>query len=92
LRIDLDAIIEFLVGLFRALRDMLSSMLQKSVLRAKPEIARMFGDYLSLLVALTAIYLIMCLISSFKKIFGFLVLLGWALFLTALLITSLPFP
>ncbi len=69
---------------FDGLKSIISSLLFQTLLRDRPDIADSFATTISLLVSLTAIYIILVFISSAKKVVGIILALGWVLLLLSI--------
>ncbi|RLF15092.1 MAG: hypothetical protein DRJ97_04920 [Thermoprotei archaeon] len=77
---------------FEVLEDIINTLLVQTLFKAKPELASQFSGPLSLLVSLTALYLLLTLVAAARKAIGILLALGWGLLALAIVLTSLPTP
>jgi len=79
----------FVYTIYNGLTKALSFLLEQSVFKEYPELAEFYGQIASFLIAITALYLILLLVTAAKKIVGLLLIIGWALFVVTLVIRSL---
>ena len=80
----LEKAASFLYIIYDYIRKAIVFLLEKTIFRENPKLAEFYGDVASFLASLTAIYLLLLLIASAKKIIGVLLVLGWALFVVAI--------
>ena len=76
----------FLYTIYDYIKKAIIFLLGKTIFKENPKLADFYGDVASFLASLTAIYLILLLVSSAKKIIGVILILGWALFTAAILL------
>jgi len=79
----------FVYTIYNGLTKALSFLLEQSVFKEYPELAEFYGQIASFLIAITALYLILLLVTAAKKIVGLLLIIGWALFIVTLIIRAL---
>ena len=79
----------FVYTIYNGLTKALSFLLEQSVFKEYPELAEFYGQIASFLIAITAVYLILLLVTAVKKIVGLLLIIGWALFVVTLVIRAL---
>ncbi len=79
----------FAYTIYNGLTKALSFLLEQSVFKEYPELAEFYGQIASFLIAITAVYLILLLVTAAKKIVGLLLVIGWALFVVTLVIRAL---
>lgn len=79
----------FVYTIYNGLTKALSFLLEQSVFKEYPELAEFYGQIASFLIAITAVYLILLLVTAAKKIVGLLLIIGWALFIVTLVIRAL---
>jgi hypothetical protein len=85
--IKLEAAINLLYFLYTLVRDAIAFLLEATIFKARPELAAQFGDAVTLLTALTAVYVIMTLFEAAKKIIRFILILGWGLLILAMVVS-----
>ncbi|MDI9643876.1 MAG: hypothetical protein QFX35_01505 [Candidatus Verstraetearchaeota archaeon] len=79
-----------LLGLaFNGLKWVIESILSMTLLKANPDLVEGFSNTIALLVSLTAIYIMLVVVSMGKKILGIIILLGWVLLLVSMVISAL---
>ena len=79
----------FVYTVYNGLTKALSFLLEQSVFKEYPELAEFYGQIASFLIAITAVYLILLLVTAAKKMVGLLLIIGWALFIVTLVIRAL---
>lgn len=88
--ITVESVVNFLYFLYTLVRDAIATLLEETVFKARPELAAQFGDAITLLTALTAVYVIMALFEAAKRIVRIILLLGWGLLIVAMLMSVAP--
>ena len=81
--------VNFIYTIYNGLTKALSFLLEQSVFKELPGLAEFYGQIASFLIAITAVYLILLLVTAAKKIVGLLLIIGWALFIVTLVIRAL---
>lgn len=76
----------FLYVIYDYIRKAIIFLLEKTVFKGNSKLANFYGDVASFLASLTAVYLLLLLVASTRKIIGMLLFLGWALFVVAIVI------
>ena len=84
-----EQVMNFVYTIYNGLTKALSFLLEQSVFKEYPELAEFYGQIASFLIAITALYLILLLVTAAKKIVGLLLVIGWALFIVTLVIRAL---
>lgn len=69
----------FLVYLYTTVKDLLLLLLKKTLFQANPAIIDEYGNVITLLVSVTAGYVVLTSINIGKRLIGWLLLLGWLL-------------
>ncbi len=83
-----EQLINFLYAIYYFLRNLLSYLLETTIFKDHPEYAVTYGDAITLLISLTAIYIILELIASAKKWIKIILILGWGLLVISILISK----
>ncbi len=83
----LNYAVKYTIDAYYLLVNFISYLLQTTVFKADPTLATQYGQALTLLISLTAIYIILAFVSSLKKIIGIVIALGWILVITAMVLT-----
>jgi uncharacterized membrane protein len=86
---DWSAVGGLIADAFRSLENLISSLLADTIFKAKPELAARFGGPISLLVSLTALYVILTFISAARKAIALILAIGWIALIAAMAL-SLP--
>jgi len=85
----LEHVANFIYTVYNGLTQALSFLLEQSVFKEYPKLAEFYGQIASFLISITAVYLILLLITAAKKVLGLLLILGWGLFVLTLIIRAL---
>jgi len=85
-----DDILNFLYLIYRLVRDAIQWLLENTIIRANPPLSGRFADVITLLTTLTAILLLLELVSGAKKMLAIIVALGWTLLAVSIVITLHP--
>lgn len=86
--IDWDQVASLIIKAFNSLRDFIASFLAQTIFKARPDLAQEFGSVFSLLVTLTALYLILTLITAAKKVVGIILAIGWLLAILSIVLKT----
>lgn len=84
-----EQLLNFIYAIYNGLTKALSFLLEQTVFKEYPKLAEFYGQVASFLVSITAIYLILLLVTAAKKVIGMLLILGWALFIITLVVRTL---
>lgn len=76
----------FLSTIYRIISDIISKILEETILKAKPGLSEQFGQGITLLVALTTIYIILEFFVAVKRAVRIILIIGWLLLFLALAI------
>lgn len=79
-----EHIANFIYTVYNGLTKALSFLLQQTVFKEYPKLAEFYGQIASFLVSITAVYLILLLVTAAKKVIGLLLILGWVLFIVTI--------
>lgn len=74
------------------LQNVIMSLLKETIFKSNPELAVQFSGAISTLTFLTAVYLLLVLVSSLRKIIGYLIALGWILLILAMTLSIIGAP
>lgn len=72
---------------YRVVEEFIASLLADTLFKTRPELASQFSGPLSLLVSLTALYLLLTLVTAAKRVIGAILIIGWALLMAAIALT-----
>ena len=81
-----DMIVNGLLTIYNWLVNIITTILQQTIIKDNPDIAREYGSALTLLISLTAIYLLLVLVSAFRKILGVIIAIGWLAIIIAIVL------
>lgn len=82
----LQLIIEGLLLLYNWLVYIIRYILEATLFKENPSIAQKYADAIGILSSITAVYLILVLFESAKKIIKVILALGWGLLILALIL------
>jgi hypothetical protein len=77
----IDSIANFLFTMYDYLKKGIVFILEQTVFKANPQLAEYYAEVATLLASLTAIFIILEVLSVPKKVVKILLILGWLLFL-----------
>jgi hypothetical protein len=77
----IDSIANFLFTMYDYLKKGIVFILEQTVFKTNPQLAEYYAEVATLLASLTAIFIILEVLSVPKKIVKILLILGWLLFL-----------
>lgn len=77
----IDSIANFLFTMYDYLKKGIVFVLEQTVFKANPQLAEYYAEVATLLASLTAIFIILEVLSVPKKVVKILLILGWLLFL-----------
>ena len=77
-------ILNVVAQVYNILVGLIQYILQSTILKEDPSLASTYANILGWLTVLTAIYIILLIAESFKKILGIIIVLGW-IFLLAIM-------
>ena len=78
-----------LLMLYNWLSLLLRYMLESTIFKEKPSVAREFSEAISILINITAIYIIMTLFEGLKKFLKVLLIIGWGLLTLAIILAAI---
>lgn len=78
-----NMIVQGLLAIYNWLTEFLKQLLVTTIFKERPDLADKFSSAITILVSLTAIYLLLVLVSAVRKIIGILLLIGWVLLIIA---------
>lgn len=91
--IDWSSVGVLITRAYRVLEEFIASLLADALFKTRPELASQFSGPLSLLVSLTALYLLLTLVTAAKRVIGAILIIGWALLMAAIALTvAMPSP
>jgi uncharacterized membrane protein len=77
----IDSIANFLFTMYDYLKKGIVFILEQTVFKTNPQLAEYYAEVATLLASLTAIFIILEVLSVPKKVVKILLILGWLLFL-----------
>lgn len=80
-----EQIVNFLYAIYYFLRNAIAFLLESTLFQEHPEYAATYGDAISFLISLTALYLILEMIATAKKWVKILLIIGWGLLLVTII-------
>lgn len=80
----IDSIANFLFTMYEYLKKGIVFILEQTVFKANPQLADYYAEVAAFLASLTAIFIILEVLSVPKKVVKILLILGWILFLCSI--------
>ncbi len=71
------------------LQNIIKTLLEETLFKQEPELAEQYSGAFSILILLTALYLLLVFASSLKRVIGYILLLGWGLLILSLILSKL---
>lgn len=87
MQIEIVDILNFIYLIYNALRKGIQLILEETIIKASPKLAEKYADALSLLITITAIWLIIEFSTSLKNIVKAIVIFGWILLLVSIFVS-----
>ena len=84
-----EALINFLYAIYYFLRDLIRFLLENTLFKEFPEYAALYGDVITFLISITAVYLILVFAEAVKKYVKIILILGWGLLVLSIILTVL---
>jgi len=82
-----EALINFLYAIYYFLRDLIRFLLENTLFKEFPQYAALYGDVITFLISITAIYLILVMFEAVRKYVKIILILGWGLLLLSIALT-----
>lgn len=87
LPLKIEDVVNVLYLLYQLARGAIQFILENTIARANPTIAAKFADATTMLITITAIWLIFEFVASAKKVVKIIVVLGWILLIASMAIS-----
>jgi hypothetical protein len=84
----IDSIANFLFTMYDYLKKGIVFILEQTVFKSNPQLAEYYAEVATLLASLTAIFIILEVLSVPKKVVKILLILGWLLFLFSIVMRT----
>lgn len=84
-----NMIVQGVLAVYNWLVELLKSLFASTIFKERPDLADKFSSAFTLLIGLTAIYLLLVFVSAIKKIIGYLLLIGWVVLIIAIIAAML---
>ena len=79
----------FLFMIYDYLRKGVAFILEQTIFKADPELADFYGEVVTFLASLTAIFIILEVVGASKKVVKFILIFGWLLLIGSIVIKKL---
>jgi|Deesub1362B_J571_1020462.scaffolds.fasta_scaffold00003_295 hypothetical protein len=83
--LEMDQIINIIYALYYFVREIIADFFELTIFKNNPDIALLYGDAFTILISLTAVYLILELFTVAKKFVRYLLIIGWVLLIISIL-------
>jgi len=87
MELRIEDIVNVFYLVYAAVRSFIQSILETTIFRAEPSLSAKFADALTLLITVTAVWLILEFATGFRKIVRILVLVAWLLFALSVIVS-----
>ncbi len=82
--LNVDTAINFLYTIYYFLRSAIITLLEATLFKAEPDAALLYGDSITMLTTITAIYIILEFFTTAKRIVKIILILGWVFLIISL--------
>ena len=79
-----EQIINILYAIYYFIRDVITKLFEYTIFQEKPDLALIYSDAFTILISLTAIYLILEIFTAAKKFVKWILILGWILLIVSI--------
>jgi hypothetical protein len=87
LQLKIEDVFNVLYSLYQLARGAIQFILENTIARANPTIADKFADATTMLITITAIWIIFEFVAAAKKVVKIIVVLGWILLIASMAIS-----
>ncbi len=84
--LNIQDLLNFVYLIFNALRNGIRLILEATIIKASPVLAEKYADAISILITITAVWLMLEFSTGLKKVVKAVVILGWVLLAVSLAI------
>ncbi|MGC8936446.1 MAG: hypothetical protein ACP5KV_03670 [Candidatus Methanomethylicaceae archaeon] len=85
---ELSSALNVIYFFFDLLRSFISFIVENTILRGRPDLANSFSSAITVLITVTAIYILLVFVTAAKKAIGIVLLLGWGLLILSLILAG----
>lgn len=82
-----EALLNFLYAIYYFLRDVIRFILENTLFKEFPQYAALYGDVITFLISITAVYLILVVFEAVRKYVKIILILGWGLLILSITLT-----
>jgi hypothetical protein len=82
--LNMDQIINILYAIYYFVRELISDLFEWTIFKNNPDLAILYSDAFTILISLTAIYLILEIFTAAKKFIKYLLIIGWLLLIISI--------
>ncbi|MCC6013777.1 MAG: hypothetical protein LM593_05370 [Candidatus Verstraetearchaeota archaeon] len=72
--------------LFNLVKSFIQYIIEQTILKGRPELANSFSSAITIMVTLTAIYVLIVFISATRKAIGIIIAIGWILLIISIIL------
>lgn len=81
---NISDLLNIVYYVFNTLKNFLTFIIEHTILKDRPYLAESYSSALTILIALTALYLILVFVSAARKAIGVLIFIGWVLVISSM--------
>ncbi|MEM3365682.1 MAG: hypothetical protein QXM93_04615 [Candidatus Methanomethyliaceae archaeon] len=85
---ELSGVFNVVYFFFDLLRSFISFIVENTILRGRPDLANSFSSAITLLITVTAVYILLVFVTAAKKAIGIVLLIGWGLLILSLILAG----
>lgn len=87
--LDMDQLVNFIYAFYYFVRELIAKLFEYTIFKGEPDLAILYSDAFTILISLTAIYLVLELFTAARKFVKFFLIIGWFLLVVSMVIGSL---
>lgn len=85
---ELSSALNVVYFFFDLLRSFISFIVENTILRGRPDLANSFSSAITVLITVTAIYILLVFVTAAKKAIGIVLMIGWGLLILSLILAG----
>lgn len=86
MQLNIKDLLNFVYLIFDSLRKGIKLILEKTIIKASPLLAEKYAEAISILITITAVWLMLEFSTGLKKVVRFVVILGWVLLAASIIL------
>lgn len=87
--LSIEQLVNVLYAIYYFIRELIKSLFEFTIFKENPELALIYGDAFTILISLTALYLLLEIFVSAKKFVKWILIIGWVLLIVSIIAGAL---